>query len=176
MNEKSGSVAVRGIGLELRERHEVGREVILEPLVVDHAGARRAHRLGDVDLPGLAVVVEPVEDRLGVVVLDELLTWAGSTRNPDDVAAVQNDRLGKVWDGHLAEPVVEHPEPAGQPVEHRDLLGGEPGHDLRVLLVGGLAAQLGGEGADVVGDEAVHRRRLTRRRRVVRRGDLRRRS
>ena len=53
------------------------------------------------------------------------------------------------------------------------VLRGEPGHDLRVLLVSGLAAHLGSEAADVVGDVAVHRRHLPRRRGVVRRGDLR---
>jgi hypothetical protein len=37
--------------------------------------------------------------------------------------------------------VIEHAEPAGQAAQHRNLLRREPGHHLRVLLVGGLPAQ-----------------------------------
>ena len=67
MNEKSGRSPFGGVGLELRERHEVRRELILEPREVDHAVPENAEGSADVDLPRLAVVVEPVEDRLGVV-------------------------------------------------------------------------------------------------------------
>ena len=70
-------------------------------------------------------------------------------------------------------PVVEGGEPSGDRRDDRHLLGGVAGHDLRVLLIAGLAAHLGGERADVVGDEPVHRRRRVRiARRVERRGHL----
>ena len=68
-----GQVPVGGVGLELGERHEVRGQVILQPLVVDDGGGRELHRLGDVDLPGLAVVLQPVEDRLGIVAGQPLL-------------------------------------------------------------------------------------------------------
>ena len=52
------------------------------------------------------------------------------TVNPDEVAAVQNDRFMKVWDGTSQNQWSNTPKRPGQPVQHRDLLGGEPGHDL----------------------------------------------
>ena len=52
--------------------------------------------------------------------------------------------------------MVEDPELARDPAQHRDLLGGVSGHDVRVLVIGGLAPDLCGERADVVGDEPVH--------------------
>ena len=77
-------------------------------------------------------------------------------------------RLG----GHLAEPVVEHAERAGQRAEDRDLLGRVARHDLLVFLVGRLSSELHGQEADVVGDEAVHRRPLALGWSVVRRHHL----
>ena len=53
--------------------------------------------------------------------------------------------------------MVEHPEVPSDAVQHRKLLGGVTGHDVGVLVVGGLAADLTGEGTDVVGHEPVHR-------------------
>ena len=57
--------------------------------------------------------------------------------------------------------MVEHSEVSGQTTQHWELLGGVAGHDLGVLVVGGLTTDLTGEGADVVGDEPVHGGRRT---------------
>jgi hypothetical protein len=75
------------------------------------------------------------------------------TTNPEDVAAVQNDRFMNVWDGTSQNPVVEHSEIPSDAVEHRQLFGGVAGHDVGVLVVPGLATDLAGEGRDVVGDK-----------------------
>ena len=56
-----------GVALELGERHEVRRQPVLQPRVVDDAVERERHRLHHVDLPRLAVLLEPLEDRLRVV-------------------------------------------------------------------------------------------------------------
>lgn len=74
--------------------------------------------------------------------------------------------------GHVAVPVVEGGESPGDRRDDRHLLGGVPGHDLRVFLIGGLAAHLRGEHADVIRDEPVHRRRCVRVARRVRSGHL----
>jgi hypothetical protein len=53
---------------------------------------------------------------------------------------------------------VEHTEVPRNAAQHRELLGDVTGHDLGVLVVGGLASHLCGEGRDVVGDEVIHGR------------------
>ena len=63
---------------------------------------------------------------------------------------------------HLAEPVVERREAAGQRGGDRHLPSRVARHDLRVLVEDGRPAHLGHERADVIGDEPVHGRRLTR--------------
>ena len=42
--------------------------------------------------------LQPLEDRLGVVLVNHFFAGLLITR-PDEVAAVQNDRFMKVWDG-----------------------------------------------------------------------------
>ena len=71
---------------------------------------------------------------------------------------VEERAVGERLRGHLREPVVEGREPARQRGEDWHLLGRVAGHDLAVLVIGRLAAHLGGERADVVGHEPVHRR------------------
>jgi hypothetical protein len=75
---------------------------------------------------------------------------------------VKERPVGERLRRHLAEPVVKGGEAAGERRGDRNLCRRVPGHDLRVLVVPRLAAHLGGERADVVGDEAVHRRTLAR--------------
>ena len=58
--------------------------------------------------------------------------------------------------GHVAEPVVERRKPPSDPGHHRHLLGRVAGHELGVLVIGWLPAELGVEHADVVGEEPVH--------------------
>ena len=77
-----GQVPGGGIGLELGERHEVRREPVLEPGVVDQAGGREPVRLGDVDLPRLAVLLQPVEDRLGVLCASQFVDRGVHRRTP----------------------------------------------------------------------------------------------
>lgn len=57
--------------------------------------------------------------------------------------------------------MVEHPELPGQAVEYGNLLRRVALHDLGVLVEGRLPAHLVGKEGDVVGHEAVHRRRRT---------------
>jgi hypothetical protein len=57
---------------------------------------------------------------------------------------------------HLAEPMVEGGEPSGQTGHDRHLIRGVSGHELRVLVIGRLAGELGDERADVVGKKPVH--------------------
>jgi hypothetical protein len=64
--------------------------------------------------------------------------------NPDEVAAVQNERFMNVCDGTSENQWSKTPK---SPVAR---------HDLRVLLKGGLAAHLRHERTDVVGDKAIH--------------------
>ncbi len=110
-----------------------------------------------VDLPRAIVRLEAVEQRLGGVLpcpLHRRFVRHEARGGPCRPERAVHERLR----GDLGEPVVEHAEGPGDPVEHRHLLGRVAGHDLRVLLIGGLAADLAGERADVVGDEALHAR------------------
>ena len=84
------------------------------------------------------------------------------TTKPDDVAAVQNDRLVNVWDGTSQNQWSNTPKPWASPFNTGICSGVNPVMICGVLLVGGLTALLRSERTDVVGDEAVHRRRLTR--------------
>ena len=166
-----GQRSRRCVSLELGERHHVRRQQVLQARVVDEPVERDRHRLRHVDLPALAVLLEPFEDRLGVVLRQPLLRRRvhdeprRGRRRPEGAV---HERLRR----HLREPVIEDAELTREPVQYRELLRGEPGHDLRVLLVGRLAAQLAGERADVVDDEPVHRRCRARLRRIPRRGHV----
>ncbi len=171
MSEKCGRVPAAASRSNSAEGHEVGGEAVAQPRHVDHPGEGDRVGLEHVDLPGLAVLLEPVEDRLGVVVVHEV------AHGPIDHESRRRRGGPERAVGHglrrdLAEPVVEHAEPAGDLREHGHLLWGVAGHDLRVLVVGRLAAHLGREEADVVGDEAVHGGGLAGRRRVERRHHL----
>ena len=68
--------------------------------------------------------------------------------------------------------MVEHSEVPHQRAQHRYLLRRVARHDLAVLVVEGLSPELYGEGADVVGDEAIHRGLLAIRWCVIRRDHL----
>ena len=45
------------------------------------------------------MLLQPIEDRLGVVLRRATSSTGLFTTNPDDVAAVQNDRFLNVWEG-----------------------------------------------------------------------------
>ena len=62
---------------------------------------------------------------------------------------------------YVAEPVIERREAPRDRRQHRHLLRRVAGHDLRVLIHRRLAPEFDRQDADEVGDEAVHRRRLT---------------
>ena len=161
-----GQGAGGGIELELGEGDEVGGEAIPEARHVDEPGEGDGVGLEHVDLPGPPAALETVEDRLRRVVAHEI----GDRPVHDEARRRRGCPERPVGQGlrrDLAEPVVEHPEAPGQRAEHRDLIRGEARHDLAVLLVRGLPAELDGEEADVVGDEPVHRRLLALRRCVV---------
>ena len=51
---------------------------------------------------------------------------AGSTRSPDDVAAVQNDRLGNVWDGTSQNQWSNTPNPRASPLSTGTCSGVNP--------------------------------------------------
>ena len=166
---KSGSVPLAASCSNSENGTMLRRQTVLEPGHVDPARERDARRFQDVDLPRASVRLQPVEQRLGGVLLRPLHRRAvdhEARRGPGGPERTVHERLR----GHLAEPVIEDAEALGHPAQHRHLLGRVAGHDLGVLLVGRLAADLAGEGADVVGDEAVHRRLGPRRRDVPRRG------
>ena len=88
------------------------------------------------------------------------------------VAAVQNDRFMNVCDGTSQNQWSNTPNSRASPLSTGTCSGRVALHDLRVLVVGRLAAHLAGEEGDVVGHEAVHRRRRTLGRSVVRRRDV----
>ena len=73
-------------------------QALLQPGEVDYTGKGEGHRLADIDLPGLAVGFESLEERLGSVLLIHFVAGLFTT-SPEDVAAVQNDRFMKVWEG-----------------------------------------------------------------------------
>ena len=83
---------------------------------VDHPGERDRVGLEHVDLPGLPVLFEPLEDCLGIgcgagsFVADRLTT------NPDDVAAVQNERLVSVCEGTSLNQWSKTPNPRAIPL------------------------------------------------------------
>ena len=141
---------------ELVGGEEVRREPPPQPGSVDEPGQGVVRRRVAVDLPRQAVRFEPLEDRLGRVVLHERLR----RRQVHDVArrrgGVEERPVRERARRHLAEPVVERREPPSEARHDRHLLGRVARHDRRVLVVGGLAAEFRREGADVVGDEAVH--------------------
>ena len=62
-----GQGARRGILLELGKGNEVGGQSVLQAGEVDDAGERQRHGLTDVDLPGLPIGFEPLEQGLGRV-------------------------------------------------------------------------------------------------------------
>ena len=94
-----------------------------------------------VDLPRLAVLLEPLEDRLRVVLREPLLRRAVHDQ-PDEVAAVQNERFMNVCDGTSQNQWSNTPKSRAIALKHRHLLRRVPGHDVRVLLVGRLTAHL----------------------------------
>ena len=78
----------------------------------------------------------------------------------------------KVCEGTSQNQWSNTPKARASPLSTGTCSGVNPVMICAVLLVGGLATHLGGEGADVVGDEAVHGRRLTGLRGVPRGGDV----
>ena len=131
------------------------------------SGAPRDHRSRRVAIsevcrywPVMTVRFLALEDGLRGVVHREGIR----RRQVDHVArrclSVEERPVGERRRRHLAEPVVERREPAGQGRHDGHLLGCVPGHDLGVLVIDGRPARLGGEAADVVGDKPVHRRVL----------------
>ena len=94
-----------GVLLELGERHEVGRQPVLQAGIVDHAGngGASAHH---VHLPGLAVRLEPLEDRLCDVPSPATSSPGVFTDQARPVRRRQNERLITPA-RHLA-PVVKH--------------------------------------------------------------------
>ena len=68
------------------------------------------------------MLLQPVEDRLGPLWRMKLVTGRFTTK-PDEVAAVQNDRLGNVWDGTSLNQWSNTPKPRARRAEHRHLLG-----------------------------------------------------
>jgi hypothetical protein len=102
------------------------------------------------------MALEAVEQGLGGVVGDERLRRGHVHHIAAGGGGVEEGPVGEGARGHLAEPMVKGGEPAGQGGQDRHLLGGVAGHELGVLLIGGLAGELGEERADVVGEEPVH--------------------
>jgi hypothetical protein len=91
------------------------------------------------------------------------------TTSPDEVAAWKKDRFGNVCDGTSQNQWSKVAKPRGDRYLRRRMAR----HDLGVLIGGGRPAHLGGEGADVVGDEPVHGGPLTLVfRRVIGGGDV----
>ena len=85
------------VPLELGEGDEAGGEPVLEARDVDDAGDREGVRLEHVDLPG-----PPRRSSRSKIV--SAVLWKKSvagrfTTKPEDVAAVQKDRLGNVCEG-----------------------------------------------------------------------------
>ena len=156
-----GQPALLGVGEEVVQGGEVGREVLGQPGRMDHPGDRERHAGVDVHPPGQPGGIQPLEDRLGVVVLREAVV-GGVDHQPGGAGRVVEGPVGEGLGGHLAEPVVEGREPLGDGRDHRDLLRGVAGHDLGVLVVVGQAAHLAAEGVHIVQDEAVHRRLTAR--------------
>ena len=160
LDERVGrQFAVLGVREELVGREEVRREPVAQTRGVDEPGQRVARGRVAVDPPGQAVRVEPVEQRLGGVVHREV-----RVRGVDEQAGggrgVKERPVGERLRRHVREPVVERRKAARERREHRHLLGRVAGHDLAVLVIGRLPAHLGGERADVVGHEPVHRGHL----------------
>ena len=150
--------AGRRVPLELGEGDEPLVEPLLQPRGVDGPRDRQGARFEHVDLPGPAVRVEPVEDRLGVVV--EVPRGGRGVDHESGRCRRRPERaVGERLGGDLAEPVVEHGEPPGDARQHGHLLGRVPLHDLPVLVVGRVLTPQRPVGADVVGHEPVHRRR-----------------
>ena len=131
-----------------------------EPRGVDDAGQRVVRGRIAVDLPRQPGRVEPVKQRLRVVVTRE----RPRRRRVHHIArrrpGVEEGAVGIGARRHVAEPVIERRKAPRDRRQHRHLLGRVAGHDLGVLLDRRLAPKLDGQHADVVGQETVHRRRL----------------
>ena len=115
MSENSGSVPVAASRLELGERHEMrgdrsfSRGWWMSPV------NEIAHRFGHVDLPGLPVLLEPIEDRLGSRSSTGTSSTGVFTMSPDEVAAVQNERFMNVCDGTSENQWSNTPKPRANP-------------------------------------------------------------
>ncbi len=72
--------AGRGVLLELGEGYEVGGQPVPESWVVDDPGEGKRHRLHDVDLPGLAVGLESLEE--GFRGRSRSTTWSTGCSRP----------------------------------------------------------------------------------------------
>jgi hypothetical protein len=68
------------------------------------------------------------------------------TTNPEEVAAVPNDRFMNVWDGTSQNQWSNTPKSRAMPLSTGSCSGGAPRHDVGVLVVAGLATDLAGEG------------------------------
>jgi hypothetical protein len=132
------------------------REPAAQPGGVNQPGQRVVRWRVAVDPPTQAMALEAVEQGLGGVVGDERLRRGHVHHIAAGGGGVEEGPVGEGARGHLAEPMVKGGEPAGQGGQDRHLLGGVAGHELGVLLIGGLAGELGEERADVVGEEPVH--------------------
>ena len=134
-------------------------ELVPQPRHVDQSRERHRVQFRAVHLPRAAASLDALKDGLGGVVREEVSErrihrkTRRTRRSPERPV-----RKRLRW--HLAKPMVEHGKAARETGQHRHLLGGESGHDLGVFLIGGLATHFRGEGADVIGDETVHGRRL----------------
>ena len=161
LDERVGrQLPLLGILEELSRGEEVGGEVAGEPRGVDDAGQRVVRWRVAVDLPRQPGRVEPVKQRLRVVVTRERPRRRGVHHKARRRPSVEEGAVGIGARRHVAEPVVERRKTARDRRQDRHLLRRVAGHDLRVLLDRRLTPKLGGQHADVVGQETVHRRRL----------------
>jgi hypothetical protein len=78
--------ALVGVGEEVIQGGEVGRELLGESWRMDHPGDRERHAGVDVHAPGAPGGIQPLEDRLGLVVLREAVV-GGLTTSPEELAA-----------------------------------------------------------------------------------------
>lgn len=147
---------------ELLHVADMAEGVAGQPVGMDQEGQRVAFLPVDVDLPGQAGGLEPVEDRLGVVLQREIevrfVVDEARGRGGMEEGAV---RPGLRGDG--AEPVVANRELAGQGREVGQQAGRKAVHDLAILAGRGIAPHDLPEVADVVEQEAVHRRQVGQR-------------
>ena len=170
MRAEVGQRARGRVSFELGERDEVGREAVPEAGHVDESG--EGDGIGSSTYTFHDFPQRSRRSKIVSAVLWRMKLVTGRfTTKPDDVAAVQKDRLARVCEGTSLNQWSNTPKPRASALI-TGTCSGEAGHDLAVFLVGRLPAQLEGEEADVVGDETFHRRHGARRRCVVGRHHL----